>query len=48
MNVAFAIFLLAWLLIGCVLLYVDIEAECRHQAELDRLWMDEDDLAESA
>jgi hypothetical protein len=40
--------ILAWLLIGCVLLYLDVSAECHHQAELDLLWDSDSDLADSA
>jgi hypothetical protein len=39
--------ILAWLLTGCVLLYLDVRAECRHQAELDLLWDSDADLADS-
>jgi hypothetical protein len=32
--------ILAWLLTGCVLLYLDVEEQCR-LAELEELWDDE-------
>lgn len=48
MNVALGLVILAWLLVGCVFLYVDVCEECRFQSEeaaheelLEKLWADE-------
>ena len=33
MNVALALVILGWLVVGCVFLYVDVCEECRFQSE---------------
>lgn len=41
MNISVALLVLAWLLIGCALMYLDVRKVCRaadHEEHLDELW----------
>jgi hypothetical protein len=53
-NIAIGTAILAWLLIGCALILIDVWQECRYQTELaeheellDRLWDDGPPRAEN-